>query len=403
MTSGIAEVKVVSMIKILATGVKIEDNFGSPSILHGLQEVLAELYVNDYELTYYQTTPFNEYSSRDFNFKIRTISLSYKNIGFALLRNKEMKEFIREVKSSDIAVDLYGICFSDNLNSQKFSYLGMFANSVYTFRTLAIAKFFRRKTVKNTCSFGPMKSKLNQKSAAFACNHLFDVVSAREEKSCDALIYDAKVKKEILLSPDIANMMTSSNDKIFDESKIGISTSHQIIRQWKGKTGYVECIINLCRHISQTYGISIILIPNEVQQSSDMNDITVSREIQDELKKEGIHVDIIDSAHMSSIELKNIIASCEVIVASRYHSCVAALSSGVPTLVVGWHYKYEELLHWYGQDGWGIPTGECTSEKLISTFNSFWEKRDESKKIIAEKYPEVRKAVIETGKILFSK
>ncbi|AKB38159.1 hypothetical protein MSSAC_3569 [Methanosarcina siciliae C2J] len=392
----------VSMIKILATGIIIEDNFGGPSILHGLQEVLAELYGNDYELIYYQTTPFNEYSSRDFNFKMKTVPFSFKNFEFAFLRSKEMKEFIRDVKSSDIVVNLYGICFSDNLNPQKFSYLRMFLTA-FTFKMLTIAKFFRRKTVKNTCSFGPMKSKLNQKSAAFACNHLFDVVSAREAKSRDALIYDAKVKKEIFLSPDIANMMTFSNDKIFGENKIGISTSHQIIRQWEGKTGYVECMVNLCRHISQTYGISIILIPNEVQQLSDMNDITVSKEIQDKLKKESIHVDIIDSAHMSSKELKNTIASCEVIVASRYHSCVAALSSGVPTLVVGWHYKYEELLHWYGQDEWGIPTGECTSEKLISTFDSFWENRDESKKIIAEKHPDVRKAVIETGKILFSK
>jgi polysaccharide pyruvyl transferase WcaK-like protein len=268
---------------------------------------------------------------------------------------------------------------------------------------LIIAKIFRKKTVKNTCSFGPMKSKLNQKPAAFACNHLFDVVSARETKSLDALIYDAKVKKEIFLSPDIANMMTYSDNKIYDKITVGISTSHQIMRQWEGKTDYIECIIDLCKHISQTYGISIVLIPNEVQQMSDMNDITVSREIQNKLKKEDIHVDIIDSAHMSSKELKNVIASCEVIVASRYHSCVAALSSGVPTLVVGWHYKYEELLHWYGQDEWGIPTGECTSGKLISTFDSFWEKRDESKRIIAEKYPDVRKAVIETGKNLFSK
>ncbi len=392
----------ISMIKILATGVKIEDNFGGPSILHGLQEVLAELYGNDYELIYYQTTPFNEYSSRDFKFKIKTVPFSFKNFGFAFVRNKEMKEFIRDIKSSDIVVDLYGICFSDKLSPQKFNYLRMFITA-YTFRTLTTAKLFRRKTVKNTCSFGPMKNKLNQKSAAFACNHLFDVVSAREEKSRDALINDANVKKDIFLSPDIANMMTISNDTIFDEYKIGISTSHQIIRQWKGKTGYVECIVNLCRHISQTLGTSIILIPNEVQQLSDMNDITVSKEIQDKLKNEGIHVDIIDSAHMSSKEQKTIIASCEVIVASRYHSCVAALSSGVPTLVVGWHYKYEELLHWYGQDRWGISTDKCTSEKLISIFDSFWEKRDESKKIIVKKYPEVQKAIIETGKILFSK
>ena len=127
------------------------------------------------------------------------------------------------------------------------------------------------------------------------------------------------------------------------------------------------------------------IIPNEIQPLSDMDDIVVSRKIQDILKKEDIPVEIIDSAHMSSKQLKNIIASCEVLIASRYHSCVAALSSGVPTLVVGWHYKYEELLHWYGQDEWGISADECTSEKLISTFNSFWESRDKSKSIIVSK------------------
>jgi len=68
-----------------------------------------------------------------------------------------------------------------------------------------------------------------------------------------------------------------------------------------------------------------------------------------------------------------------------------------------WHYKYEELLHWYGQDKWGIPTNECTSEKLTTTFDKFWEARDESRKIIIEKYPEVRKAILETAKILFAK
>jgi polysaccharide pyruvyl transferase WcaK-like protein len=391
------------MIKVLATGVKIEDNFGGPSILHGVQEVLTELYGNDYELTYYQTTPFDEYSSRDFNFKIGTVPFVLKNLGYVLLRDKAMKEYIREVKSSDIVVDLLGICFSDNFKPRKYNYFRMLIQVLYPFRMLTIAKLYRKKTVKNTCSFGPMKSKMNQKSAVFACKHLFDVVSAREIKSRDALIYDAKVQKEILLSPDIANMMSFSKDPESDKRIIGISTSHQIIRQWKGEEGYVDSIINLCRHISQTCDMSIVLIPNEVQPMSDFNDITVSLEIQDILKNEDIRVEIIDSAHMSSTELKNVIASCEVVIASRYHSCVAALSSGVPTLVVGWHYKYEELLHWYGQDKWGIPTDDCTSEKLISTFDSFWESRDESKKIIAEKYPEVRKAVLETGKILFSK
>jgi polysaccharide pyruvyl transferase WcaK-like protein len=146
-----------------------------------------------------------------------------------------------------------------------------------------------------------------------------------------------------------------------------------------------------------------VLIPNEVQKLSDFNDKSVSEEIQKKLNCDGVNVDIVDSAKMSSTELKNLIAACEIMVASRYHSCVASLSSGVPVLVVGWHYKYEELLHWYGQDLWILSNHDCTSEKLIGMFDAFWEQRDMSKKTIAENYPKVRKAVLDSGKIMFSK
>jgi len=391
------------VIKFLVTGVKLEDNFGGPSILHGFKELLDELYGNDYELAYYQTTQYTDNSTREFNFKIKKISFSINSIFFDETIRKNTIECLIDIYRSDIVVDLLGICFSDHAKPKKFYYIKMILGVINSFKILTIAKLFRKKTVKNTCSFGPMKSKRNQKYAGFACKYLFDFVSAREIQSRNALLNDAKVKNDILLSPDIANLMPFYKEENKDKRIIGISTSHQIIRQWKGDEGYVLCIVNLCRHISRTSDLSIVLIPNEVQSVTDFNDMTVSLEISDTLIKEGIYVEIIDSAYMSSMELKNIIASCEVLIGSRYHSCVAALSSGVPVLVIGWHYKYEELLQWYGQDAWGIPTDDCTSEKLIATFDLFWENRDESKKIIAQRYPEVRNAVLETGKTLFSK
>jgi polysaccharide pyruvyl transferase WcaK-like protein len=248
-----------------------------------------------------------------------------------------------------------------------------------------------------------MKSDSNIRQAKFACRYLFDTISAREEKSRNALLHDAKIKKDIRLSPDIANVMRFSKKSNIDTKIIGISTSHQIIRQWGNEEGYIECIVNLCKHIFQKYQIPIVLIPNEVQKLSDFNDKSVSEEIQKKLNCDGVNVDIVDSAKMSSTELKNLIAACEIMVASRYHSCVASLSSGVPVLVVGWHYKYEELLHWYGQDLWILSNHDCTSEKLIGMFDAFWEQRDMSKKTIAENYPKVRKAVLDSGKIMFSK
>lgn len=390
------------MLKILATGVNIQDNFGGPSILHGLKEVLDILYHDNYELIYCQLTPYDTVSGSDFDFTLRSISFGKTQIGLKFFTDKDMSKLKSYIRSSDLVIDLNGICFSDNLDRNQ-GYFQSYVSVLYLFRVSFLAKLYRKKVVKNTCSFGPMKIDSNVRKAKFACRYLFDTISAREEKSRIALLHDAKVKKDILLSPDIANVMPFLKKSKTDSKIIGISTSHQIIRQWGSEEGYIECMVNLCMHISQKYQIAIILIPNEVQKLSEFNDISVSEEIQKELSRYGVSVDIADSAKMPSTELKNLIASCEVMVASRYHSCVASLSSGVPVLVIGWHYKYEELLRWYGQDKWILSNNDCTSDKLIDMFDIFWEQRDISKKTIADNYPKVRNAVLDTGKIMFAK
>lgn len=45
----------------------------------------------------------------------------------------------------------------------------------------------------------------------------------------------------------------------------------------------------------------------------------------------------------SALQLKSGIGRCELIISSRYHACVSALSQGVPTISLGWAHKYEEL------------------------------------------------------------
>lgn len=64
----------------------------------------------------------------------------------------------------------------------------------------------------------------------------------------------------------------------------------------------------------------------------------------------------------SALDTKAIIAVAELIVSSRFHGLVSALSSGVPALACGWSHKYRELMSDYGsaelaldiddRDGW---------------------------------------------------
>lgn len=399
------------MIRILTTGIMAENNFGSPSIMHGLETLLDGLYGNDYKLVHIQPTPVCDLAVSDFKMDIRYYKFNFKKLivyawaykFFRYIPSNKEGEIIRLVLSSDIICDLYGIRFCDNFNrNTKENKFKSAFNAIGLFPLEYVGKILGKKTVKNTASFGPMKSKGNQQTARFACEKIFSEISAREKQSYDAIKNDAKVKKDVYISPDIANLFNIPNIET-NNDKIGISISHQIVRQWKSKDGYVDCIVELCKYITSKYKKSIVLIPNEYVPGKKANDIDVANEIQKILvEREKISVKIADVQNMTSTSLKQEIASCDVMVASRYHACVASYSSGVPLLIIGWHYKYQELAELYGQERWILSSEKCDINSLIDTFDSFYNDKENIRSVIKERYNEVEKKVNEVGKQLFT-
>jgi len=79
----------------------------------------------------------------------------------------------------------------------------------------------------------------------------------------------------------------------------------------------------------------------------------------------------------------------------------AALSSGTPVLVLGWHYKYQELLSLYSQNRWLINQDECDSAKLLAMFNEFWRLREKNQQTILSQYNDVRRKIISEGKKMY--
>lgn len=57
-------------------------------------------------------------------------------------------------------------------------------------------------------------------------------------------------------------------------------------------------------------------------------------------------VEIIDP--QDALEIKSIISQASILIGSRFHGIVSALSTGVPVIAMGWSHKYEMLLQEYG-------------------------------------------------------
>ena len=392
-------------MKVLLYGVIPERNFGGPSLMHGAREIIKTIN-RDAEIIFYQRGAPVDVAVKDMDFKV--MQIPYAKIGPLLIDavklkfgikplKEERRLFFDHVLGSDIIASLLGICFCANFPLKKKGYINAVKYSLGAFPLNFIAKLNGIKSVKCSASYGPIKPKIYISAAKFATKHVFDLMFAREVNSRDEL--EKATGLRVAVTPDLANLMPyHAGDK---KKIIGISVSHQIIKQWRSPERYVDCVVNLIKRILTNTDYSITLIPNEVQLDSDYQDTHVAEEIHNMLGHDP-KIEIINAAVMTSTQLKNHIAECEVLIASRYHSCVAALSSGVPVLVIGWHYKYDELLKWYGQSEWGITSQDCTSEKLNNLFDRFWAAKEENKTIIKSNYPKVRDALLEAGREMFS-
>lgn len=137
-------------------------------------------------------------------------------------------------------------------------------------------------------------------------------------------------------------------------------------------------------------GRSVALVAHSWRRNSPKprnNDLYAIDQIKREL---GGQADVpvfgegLDAAH-----LKRVIGGAQVVVSSRFHGMIAALSSGVPTYVLGWSHKYREVL-----DVFELGDYCCSSSKMGTTdwqshFESLWDVRSDAAARIQAKLPGV--------------
>jgi colanic acid/amylovoran biosynthesis protein len=73
----------------------------------------------------------------------------------------------------------------------------------------------------------------------------------------------------------------------------------------------------------------------------------LAEKIRDQVSRE---ISIVKETH--PLRIKGIIGESELVISSRYHGLVSALSQGVPALGTGWSHKYQTLF-----DDYGFPEG----------------------------------------------
>lgn len=230
-----------------------------------------------------------------------------------------LKEFIISAKKSDIALSIGG----DN-----YCY-GVPDHIIYMNRCLGDAGVRR---VLWGCSVDPEAITGN----ALDDLRRYDHIIARESITADAL--KEKGIGNVTLLPDPAFQLDTKLLPLpagwAEGNTVGINISPMVMGLERGAGMALRNYELLVEHILNDTDMTVALIPHVVWRHND--DRKPLEHLYEKFKESGRVVMIKDCR---AEELKGYIARCRFMVAARTHASIAAYSSKVPTLVVGYSVK----------------------------------------------------------------
>ncbi len=172
---------------------------------------------------------------------------------------------------------------------------------------------------------------------------------------------------------------------------VGLNVSELIVSE-KNPNSY-GYIVGLIKEILEKTDMSVCLIPHVYSIEKNICDWPILSKIYGDIKSDRIC--IVDEEYNCE-QLKYIISKCRFMIAARTHASIAAYSSLVPTLVLGYSVKSKGI----AQDLFGtyehyvLPNKEITPQRLSEDFWFIYRNEQAIRDKLCDSLPEYRQQLL---------
>lgn len=243
-----------------------------------------------------------------------------------------------------------------------------------------------KKTVLWGCSIGPedmTPEKIEDLKG-------FDLIVARETYSYNALIENG-IDKNTVLYPDSAFLLPvdeKMNESFkVKEHTVGLNISNFVYpKNCDENHPAKKAVFSLIRYILDETDLNILLIPHVTRDNKA--DCETLGEIYEKFKCDRVGL---VGGEYSATEYKSIISRCEAFIGARTHATIAAYSTCVPTLVIGYSIKSKGIAKdiFGTYEGYVFPVEELSdSDRFIEIFKNFYDKNGEMRKYLQNFMPD---------------
>lgn len=193
----------------------------------------------------------------------------------------------------------------------------------------------------------------------------YSMIIARESITFDAL-RKAGVSN-IVLYPDPAFTLRSDNSLVslpdINDGWVGVNLSPYLAECGSSASLIYNNYYSFIKYIIDSTGCGVVLIPHVLWSHSD--DRILLKQLYDEFSDTG-RVMMIEGGNAE--QLKGVISHCRFMVAARTHASIAAYSTCVPTLVMGYSVKAKGIAKdiFGSYEDYVIPVQELNSESDLT-------------------------------------
>jgi polysaccharide pyruvyl transferase WcaK-like protein len=295
---------------------------------------------------------------------------------------------LKTIADADLIADLSGISFVDGRRPVVLVY-----NALVCWVPMALGT----KVVKCSQAMGPFKTPLNKVLAKLTLPHLARVCPRGDVT--EGFVRGLGLKNVTpagdmaftMQVPDSVRASVAAKLKAAGEGPYLTVSPSQVVASFLegGEIDYPKVTAEFIDLVGERTGLRVVLIAHSAEPNkgvTHMNDLPVCRDIA-ALVKNNDNLVFLDEDLLPT-ELRAIIAESQILVASRFHAMISALTERVPPVVIGWSHKYGEVLAPFGIKESALDYADLgNAETIVARVQDVLAKREEFSERIAKNLP----------------
>ena len=248
---------------------------------------------------------------------------------------------------------------------------------IWALITLGFALGLNKTIIMLPQSIGPIEGRVQQWFTRLILGHV-SCMMLREPKSIEYISQQLNISLLPVLMPDLAfglakgecENKTIMNDPLM---KIGVSVidRHAQESRFNFQNKYEDALVNLIISFDKKNDISVYIFVQARGPSKDQDDTHAAHRLYKRIQ--GLkHIHILDQFEYP-LQLKAAYGEMDIVIGSRLHSGVFALSCGVPLLLISYQPKASGTMELFDLDKYCLQINNLSNESLIMTFDDLVE------------------------------